>query len=342
MSLSVSRLPSRLPTFNTNHTTNNDASNETLAGQRTLPISKLQRSSSMSTKLKPPSAGIKNLPPSSPTSPTSPTKNPVATTKNHNSAEQQTSPIHSPVLHTRLRQPLKLNNDSTTRKNDDNFSQFGRNVRVAPLVPNSKNGKKTTIAISNKSSGLSGTRSSLTKRNLFNRKKNLTLNSRPHNSSSQIEMEELRSENSKLREELEKLRDEKTKILAENEQLQSEKRGLIQEKGVLTVDVCQMEYRLACEESRVIKLEECFVDLNKQCSLLNREQNQLDRDRAHFQGELETANTFIVDQSNTVTDQQSLIEELMTQLDEQEKICQDLQNVIDTFKNPNLSENDES
>ncbi|RHZ80611.1 hypothetical protein Glove_134g205 [Diversispora epigaea] len=338
MSLSVSRLPSRLPTFNTNHTTNNDAPNEALAGQRTLPILKLQSSSSMNTKLKPPSAGIKNL---SPSSPASPTKNPVATTNNRNSAEQQTSPIHSPVLHTRLRQPLKLNNDATMRKNDDNFSQFGRNVRVAPFVPNSKNGKKASIAISNKSSGLSGSRSSLTKRNLFNRKKNLTLNSRPHNSS-QTEVEELRSENFKLREELEKLRDEKTKILAENEQLQAEKRGLIQEKGVLTVDVCQMEHRLACEESRVIKLEECFVDLSKQCSLLNREHDQLDRDRVHFKDELETANTFIVDQSNTVTDQQSLIEELMNQLDEQEKICQNLQNVIDTFKNPNLSENEES
>lgn len=187
--------------------------------------------------------------------------------------------------------------------------------------------------MSNKSSGLNGTRNSLAKRNLFNRKKNHTLNLRPH--SSPTEVEELRLENTKLRAELEKLRIEKTKILAENEQLHAEKKGLMQEKGALTVDVCQMEHRLACEESRVLELEECIVDLSKQCSLFNREHDHIDRDRAHYKGELETANTFIVEQSNTMTDQQSLIEELMTQLDEQEKICQDLQNVIDTFKNPN-------
>ncbi|CAG8659925.1 5010_t:CDS:1, partial [Acaulospora morrowiae] len=52
-------------------------------------------------------------------------------------------------------------------------------------------------------------------------------------------------------------------------------------------------------------------------------------------GELEAANTLIIEQSNTMTDQQSLIEDLMTQLDEQERVCQNLQKAIDTFKSKN-------
>lgn len=117
MSLTVSRLPSRLPTFNTaTNTTNaidNDVPTEAVAEQRTLPISKLQ--SPMSTKLKLPSAGIKNIPtsPSSSTSSASSTipvavnNNPVATTNNNNNAE--------PVSNTRLRPPLKLNNNVTNQ-----------------------------------------------------------------------------------------------------------------------------------------------------------------------------------------------------------------------------------
>ncbi|CAG8567056.1 11826_t:CDS:2 [Racocetra fulgida] len=57
-----------------------------------------------------------------------------------------------------------------------------------------------------------------------------------------------------------------------------------------------------------------------------------ERDRAQYRNELEVANNLIIEQSTTMTEQQTLIEELMAQLDEQEQVCQDLHNMIDTFK----------
>jgi len=128
--------------------------------------------------------------------------------------------------------------------------------------------------------------------------------------------------NMKLIAELEVLR-------AENKKLQAENKELMQEKGLLTADVCQMEHRLACEESRVIELEVDVADLR---CLLNGKNNQLDRNSNQYRSELDIANNLIMEQAVTMSDQQTLIEELMTQLDEQESICQNLQNIIENFK----------
>jgi hypothetical protein len=131
-----------------------------------------------------------------------------------------------------------------------------------------------------------------------------------------------KNESMKLIAELKELR-------AENKKLQAENKELMQEKGLLTADVCQMEHRLACEESRVLELEVDVADLR---CLLNGKHHQIDRNNDHHRSELNIANNLIMEQAVTMSDQQSLIEELMSQLDEQENICQNLQNIIDNFK----------
>ncbi|PKK80117.1 hypothetical protein RhiirC2_725289 [Rhizophagus irregularis] len=72
---------------------------------------------------------------------------------------------------------------------------------------------------------------------------------------------------------------------------------------------------------------------NKKLQAENKElMQEKDRNNDHYRSELNIANNLIMEQAVTMSDQQSLIEELMSQLDEQENICQNLQNIIDNFK----------
>ncbi|CAG8454108.1 20769_t:CDS:2 [Dentiscutata erythropus] len=263
---SVSRLPSRLPT--TGHS-------EITTSQKSLTIPTSQKSSMMRTNLKPPTTISK---PSSSITP------PQSGIQSSTIEVESSPPNHSAAMNTRLRQPLKLKNDSNNaiRKNEESFPQFGRNTRVAPYDP-----LGTT-----KFSGNSNIKSNPSSRTLFNLKKSNSLSVRSSNVPS-TEMDNLRTENSQLRIELERLRAEQAKILAENEQLKAENIELLKGK---------------------------------------------ERDLAQYRNELEIANNLIIEQSTTMTEQQSLIEELMAQLDEQEQVCQDLHNMIDTFKDKqNLS-----
>ncbi|CAG8483568.1 6803_t:CDS:2 [Cetraspora pellucida] len=257
---SVSRLPSRLPT--TGHS-------EITTSQKSLTIPTSQKSSMIRTNLKPPSTVSK------PTSSLIPSQSVI---QSSTTEVESSPPNHSATMNTRLRQPLKMKNDSNNamRKNDESFSQFGRNTRVAPYDP---------LGTSKLSSN-SNLKSNPSTRTLFNLKKSNSLSVRSGSTPS-TEMDNLRTDNSQLRIELERLRAEQAKILAENEKLKAEKTEFLQEK---------------------------------------------ERDRAQYRNELEVANNLIIEQSTTMTEQQTLIEELMAQLDEQEQVCQDLHNMIDTFK----------
>ncbi|RIA82576.1 hypothetical protein C1645_788093 [Glomus cerebriforme] len=194
----------------------------------------------------------------------------------------------------------------------------GRNVRVAPSSDNKKSNIQSPKSITSKITPRKKATSKTQQQSRISMKNSV-------NSTTPTRKTESRTENIKLLAEIDELR-------AENKKLQAENKELRQEKGLLTVDVCQMEHRLACEESRVFELEVDVADLRKQCSLLNGKHDQLDRNRDQYQNELEIANNLIMEQAVTMSDQQSLIEELMAQLDEQERVCQDLQNVIDNFK----------
>ncbi|CAG8727935.1 18023_t:CDS:2, partial [Racocetra persica] len=253
---SVSRLPSRLPT--TGHS-------EITTSQKSLTIPTSQKSSTIRTNLKPPSTVSKQA-------------SSLIPSQSSTNDEESSPPNHSATMNTRLRQPLKMKNDSKNamRKNDESFPQFGRNTRVAPYDP---------LGTSKLSSN-PNVKSNPSTRTLFNLKKSNSLSVRSGNTPS-AEMDNLRTENSQLCIELERLRAEQAKILAENEKLKAENTELLQEK---------------------------------------------ERDRTQYRNELEVANNLIIEQSTTMTEQQTLIEELMAQLDEQEQVCQDLHNMIDTFK----------
>ncbi|CAG8591635.1 13302_t:CDS:1 [Funneliformis mosseae] len=302
--------------------------------------SKLQKGL-VKTNLKPSSAGINNVPTIVPpttqlqiTTNTDPTKTKLPL-KTNVDVMNKTSPVSSllPTPKSNISyssiandlSPTKRNSTKPSRqasllkrKNDDSRTQFSRNVRVAPFPHNRKSIIQTPKYISK---NMVNKKAKAVQQPRISKKKSTS----SIEAQSNVEIKELRTENTKLLSEVEKLR-------LENEKLQAEKKELMQEKGLLTADVCQMEHRLACEDSRVIELEEEVADLRKQCSILKREHDQIDRDRVHFRNELDIANNLIIEQATTMSDQQALIEELMTQIDEQERVCQDLQNAIDTFK----------
>ena len=224
----------------------------------------------------------------------------------------KTSTTSSSSIINDLKGPAKRNLSAQTvkqtmRKNDDIRTQFGaapsNNRKPTPKSTSNNTPRKKAAPIKQQS------RISM---------KNSTLTTSTRNN-------ETRTGTTKLLAEIEKLR-------SENVKLQTVNKELMQEKGSLTVEICQMEHRLACEESRVIELEVDAADLRKQCnSLLNGKHDQLG-DHIHYRSELDIANNLIMEQAIMMSDQQSLIEDLMTQLDEQERVCQDFQNVIDTFK----------
>ncbi|CAG8842312.1 12983_t:CDS:1, partial [Gigaspora margarita] len=146
------------------------------------------------------------------------------------------------------------------------------------------------------------------------------------------ELKTLREENLLLGKEIEQMRAERKKLLEERSKLREEKRRSALEKGTLMADVCQMEHRLACEEARVVELEEIRANCQNQLSILNGENIQLDRDRDLYRSELNVANEKILSQSKKLTEQKSFIDVLTTKLQEQEKICQGLRNSIDKLK----------
>ncbi|GES77328.1 hypothetical protein GLOIN_2v1620345 [Rhizophagus clarus] len=222
------------------------------------------------------------------------------------SSVSPTSNIYDP------KSPIKRNLVTQTAKQTPLMKRkiedsSGRTVRAA----SSPNTKKSTIQIPK----------SITTKNMP-RKKATSAQDQSRKKSFNSTIPTRKNENMKLLTEIEELR-------AENKKLQAVNRELMQEKGLLTADVCQMEHRLACEESRVLELEVDVADLR---SLLNGKNNQIDRNNDHYRSELDIANNLIMEQAVTMSDQQSLIEELMSQLDEQEGICQNLQNIIENFK----------
>ncbi|CAG8752484.1 8716_t:CDS:1 [Dentiscutata erythropus] len=182
------------------------------------------------------------------------------------------------------------------RKNEDNASQVGRNVRK--VLSNNKSGQSS----------------------LQTRKLELE------------ELKTLREENILLNKEIEKMKAERKRLLEERNKLREEKRLSTQEKGTLMADVCQMEHRLACEEARVVELEEIRANCQNHLSILNGENIQLDRDRDLYRNELNIANEKILIHAKRLSEQQSLIDVLTTKLQEQEKICQDLRNSIGKLK----------
>jgi hypothetical protein len=240
------------------------------------------------------------------TNKTSPVSGLLPSTKSSISSSV-TNDIKSPAKKSLAAQTVKQTS-LLKRKSDNTRTQLG----AAPSSNNRKSTIQTPKSISNNTSRKKETSVQQQSRISTKNSTNLTTSTRNN---------EPRTGTAKLLAEIEKLR-------AENNKLKVENKGLMQEKGLLTADVCQMEHRLACEESRVIELEVDAADLR---SLLNGKHNQLG-DHVHYRSELDIANNLIMEQAIIMSDQQSLIEELMTQLDEQERVCQDLQNVIDSFK----------
>jgi len=340
----VSRLPARLPT----------KSGKTVNGipvgqQQKTPTttSKLQKVS-VKTKLKPPTAGINKSPDDTPTS-TTQLPSPQSTTTGNTPTAATTKTT------TKLRPPTKTSIDTTNKISPvrsmlpspkssvssssiakDPKSPIKRNLVVAQTVKQTSLSKRKNEDTPGRS--IRAAPSPNTKKSTIQTPKSIVTKNTPRKKATPPVQEKSRIStkksinsvvptrknegNIKLLAEIEELR-------AENKKLQAANKELMQEKGLLTVDVCQMEHRLACEESRVFELEVDVADLR---CLLNGKHNQLDRNSDHYRSELDIANNLIMEQAVTMSDQQSLIEELMAQLDEQENICQDLQNVIDNFK----------
>ncbi|CAG8721413.1 11005_t:CDS:1 [Racocetra persica] len=211
------------------------------------------------------------------------------------------------------------------RKNEDNASQVGRNVRK--IQPNSKSEKNVTTVSNNNKTAIKGR--SVLIQTPTNKKVADSLQTR------KLELEELktlREENTTLNKEIEQMKAERKRLLEERSKLREEKRRSTLEKGTLMADVCQMEHRLACEEARVVELEEIRANCQNQLSILNGENIQLDRDRDLYRNELNIANEKILTQTKKLTEQQSLIDVLTTKLQEQENICQGLRNSIEKLK----------
>ncbi|CAG8658475.1 16259_t:CDS:2, partial [Acaulospora morrowiae] len=173
MSSNASRLPSRLPINVTAMT------NEISAGQQALTISKLQRPSSLDTKLKLPSAGIKNL------------------TFTHPSSTQHN------VEPTRLRKPLKLNNRATQR-NENNFTSLAGMQPLHEKFSHQKNlfHRKKIHSLNLRSRNLSP-------------KKTKEDELRVENFQLRIELEKLRNEKNMILAEKEKLQAEKMGLTQE-------------------------------------------------------------------------------------------------------------------------------
>ncbi|CAG8509351.1 6985_t:CDS:1 [Cetraspora pellucida] len=211
------------------------------------------------------------------------------------------------------------------RKNEDNVSQVGRNVRK--ILPNNKSEQNfTTVSNNNKTSNKSR---SVLSQTPAKKKVTESLQTR------KLELEEvktLREENIVLSKEIEEMKAERKRLLEERSKLREEKRRSMLEKGTLMADVCQMEHRLACEEARVVELEEIRANCQNQLSILNGENIQLDRDRDLYRNELNIANEKILTQTKKLTEQQSFIDVLTTKLQEQEKISKGLRNSIEKLK----------
>ncbi|CAG8523524.1 3049_t:CDS:2 [Rhizophagus irregularis] len=268
--------------------------------------SKLQKIS-VKTKLKSSSTGI-NKSPETPTS-TTQLPSPKSMLPSPKSSVSPSSNINDPKSPTKkILAPQTAKQTSLTKRKIEDTS--GRTVRAAssPNIKKSTTQPPKSIA----------TKNTPRKKPTTVQEQSRISTKKPLNSTTPTR----KNESMKLIAELKELR-------AENKKLQAENKELMQEKGLLTADVCQMEHRLACEESRVLELEVDVADLR---CLLNGKHHQIDRNNDHYRSELNIANNLIMEQAVTMSDQQSLIEELMSQLDEQENICQNLQNIIDNFK----------
>lgn len=333
----VSRLPSRLP--KSGKTVNGTPTGQ----QQNTPATstKLQKIS-VKTKLKSPATGINKSPETSTS--TTQLPSPKSTpTRNVSTAATTTKPT------TKLRPPIKTSIDATNKSSLVRSMLPSPNSTVSPSsnINDPKSPiKKNLVSQTAKQSSLSKRKidvtsgrtvraasSSNTKKSTSQTPKSIATKNTPRKKATTVQEQSRIStknplnstnptRNIKLLTEIKELR-------AENKKLQAENKELIHDKGLLTADVCQMEHRLACEESRVLELEVDVADLR---SSLNGKHHQLDRNNEHYRSELDIANNLIMEQAVTMSDQQSLIEELMSQLDEQETICQNLQNIIENFK----------
>jgi hypothetical protein len=335
----VSRLPSRLP--KSGKTVNGTPTGQQ---QKTPVTSSKSQKILVKTKLKSPSTGI-NKSPDTPTSTTQlPSPKSTSTSNASTAATTKTT--------TRLRPSIKTSIDAT------NKTSLVRSMLPSPkssVSPSSNSNdpksptKRNLVAQTSKQTSLSKRRnedttgrtvraasSPNTKKSTTQTPKSIPTKNTPRKKATPVKEQSRISTKKPLNSTIPTRKNENMKLLAkidelraENKKLQAENRELMQEKGLLTADVCQMEHRLACEESRVLELEVDVADLR---SSLNGKNNQLDRNSNHYRSELDIANNLIMEQAVTMSDQQSLIEELMAQLDEQENICQNLQNVIENFK----------
>ncbi|CAG8674501.1 6874_t:CDS:2 [Acaulospora morrowiae] len=224
-------------------------------------------------------------------------------------------------------------NGSLKRKNDDNYSQQTRNVRNVPF----RNKPEQPSADKPESSKLNTNRTITKARTTINKSTNNVSELRKKQpdsaaSSNKRDLETLREENNLLVAELEQLKVEQKKWLAEKEQLEEEKKQSILNKKSLLNEVCQMEHRLACEEAKVIELDEALNNYRNHLSILGNENKDLDEERTRYKNDIKSAKDRILTQSEKLAEQQSHITVLELRLQEQEQICQDLRNTIEVLK----------
>lgn len=336
----VSRLPSRLP--KSGKTVNGTPTGQQ---QKTPATSSKSQKVSVKTKLKSPSTGINKSPDTFTSTTQLPSPKSTITSNAPTAATTKTT--------TKIRPPIKTSIDATNKTSLVRSMLPSPKSSVSPSSnindpksPTKKNlvtqvAKQTSLP-KRKIEDTSGrtvraASSPNTKKSTTQTPKSITTKNTPRKKATPVQ-EQSRTSTKKSLNSATPTRNNggKVKLLAqieelraENKKLYTENRELMQDKGLLTADVCQMEHRLACEESRVLELEVDVADLR---SLLNGKTNQLDRNNNQYRSEIDIANNLIMEQAVTMSDQQSLIEELMSQLDEQENICQNLQNIIENFK----------
>ncbi|RHZ75613.1 hypothetical protein Glove_212g43 [Diversispora epigaea] len=257
------------------------------------------------------------------------------TTTQQQQQQQQKQKITQP-------NPVK-SNSNLKRKNEDN-SQIKRNIRKDPYhhkpsnnqQPESSPARSIYSRYNNNNNNNNNNKNRTVKKSpSINKKKPLKVNELEAKSeilARNQNLEILRKENKSLGTEVETLKADQNKWIIEKENLEKESNQDNLKKSTLLNEVCQKEHFLACEEAKLVELEEKLDSSRKNIIRLNEENKQFDMEQVQYKYNITSANDQILIQFEKLTEQQSQIEILEIKLKEQEERCQEIRDQIAVLK----------